>query len=85
MFEKLYLVTGGTEVPIASHEDLESAEQSILLSENPPEVSEVSPPVKTGDDTPLTFYFILGGAALLLLACTGGYLIYKRKRNQKDS
>lgn len=85
VFEKLYLVTGGTEVPIVSHEDLESAEQSILLSENPPEVSEVSPPVKTGDDTPLTFYFILGGAALLLLACTGGYLIYKRKRNQKDS
>lgn len=85
VFEKLYLVTGGTEVPIASHEDLESAEQSILLSENPPEVSEVSPPVKTGDDTPLTLYLILGGAALVLFACAGGYFIYKRKQNQKNS
>lgn len=90
VFEKLYLISGDSEIPVASHEDLESTEQSVLLSENPPEVPEedtpdVSAPVKTGDETNLMLYLIIGGVAILVLAGTGGYLLYKRRHNNKNS
>lgn len=90
VFEKLYLISGDSEIPVASHEDLESTEQSVLLSENPPEVPEedtpdVSAPVKTGDETNLILYLIIGGVAILVLAGTGGYLLYKRRHNNKNS
>ena len=90
VFEKLYLISGDSEIPVASHEDLESTEQSVLLSENPPEVPEedtpdVSAPVKTGDETNLMLYLIIGGIAILVLAGTGGYLLYKRRHNNKNS
>ena len=90
VFEKLYLISGDSEIPVASHEDLESTEQSVLLSENPPEVPEedtpdVSAPVKTGDETNLMLYLIIGGVAILVLAGTGGYLLYKRRHNKKNS
>lgn len=90
VFEKLYLISGDSEIPVASHEDLESTEQSVLLSENPPEVPEedtpdVSAPVKTGDETNLMLYLIIGGGAILVLAGTGGYLLYKRRHNNKNS
>lgn len=90
VFEKLYLISGDSEIPVASHEDLESTEQSVLLSENPPEVPkedtpDVSAPVKTGDETNLMLYLIIGGAAVLVLAGTGGYLLYKRRHNNKNS
>ena len=90
VFEKLYLISGDSEIPVASHEDLESTEQSVLLSENPPEVAEedtpdVSAPVKTGDETNLMLYLIIGGVAILVLAGTGGYLLYKRRHNNKNS
>lgn len=90
VFEKLYLISGDSEIPVASHEDLESTEQSVLLSENPPEVPEedtpdVSAPVKTGDETSLMLYLIIGGVAILVLAGTGGYLLYKRRHNNKNS
>lgn len=90
VFEKLYLISGDSEIPVASHEDLGSTEQSVLLSENPPEVPEedtpdVSAPVKTGDETNLMLYLIIGGVAILVLAGTGGYLLYKRRHNNKNS
>ena len=90
VFEKLYLISGDSEIPVASHEDLESTKQSVLLSENPPEVPEedtpdVSAPVKTGDETNLMLYLIIGGVAILVLAGTGGYLLYKRRHNNKNS
>ena len=90
VFEKLYLISGDSEIPVASREDLESTEQSVLLSENPPEVPEedtpdVSAPVKTGDETNLMLYLIIGGVAILVLAGTGGYLLYKRRHNNKNS
>lgn len=90
VFEKLYLISGDSEIPVASHEDLESTKQSVLLSENPPEVPEedtpdVSAPVKTGDETNLMLYLIIGGVAILVLAGTGGYLLYKHRRNNKNS
>lgn len=90
VFEKLYLISGDSKIPVASHEDLESTEQSVLLSENPPEVPEedtpdVSAPVKTGDETNLMLYLIIGGVAILVLAGTGGYLLYKRRNNNKNS
>ena len=90
VFEKLYLISGDSEIPVVSHEDLESTEQSVLLSENPPEVPEedtpdVSAPVKTGDETNLMLYLIIGGVAILVLAGTGGYLLYKRRHNNKNS
>ena len=90
VFEKLYLISGDSKIPVASHEDLESTEQSVLLSENPPEVPEedtpdVSAPVKTGDETNLMLYLIIGGVAILVLAGTGGYLLYKRRHNNKNS
>ena len=90
VFEKLYLISGDSEIPVASHEDLESTEQSVLLSENPPEVPEedtpdVSAPVKTGDETNLMLYLIIGGVAILILAGAGGYLLYKHRHNNKNS
>lgn len=90
VFEKLYLISGDSEIPVASHEDLESTEQSVLLSENPPVVPEedtpdVSAPVKTGDETNMMLYLIIGGVAILVLAGTGGYLLYKRRHNNKNS
>lgn len=90
VFEKLYLISGDSEIPVASHEDLESTEQSVLLSENPPEAPEedtpdVSAPVKTGDETNLMLYLIIGGVAILILAGAGGYLLYKHRHNNKNS
>ena len=60
-----------------------------VSAEAVPEVPEedtpdVSAPVKTGDETNLMLYLIIGGVAILVLAGTGGYLLYKRRHNKNS-
>lgn len=91
VFEKLFLVTGETEVLIASHEDLDDEGQTISLTnapeETPPETPEESPktsePVKTGDTTNIGLYIAIAAVSLLVLISLGGYFFY-RHRNRKE-
>lgn len=82
VFEKLYLITDKTETKITSHEDIDSEEQTISLTEEPtePETPDVSTPVKTGDDTPILLYAGLAAIALILCGVLG--VIYYKKRKQ---
>ncbi|ANU50530.1 hypothetical protein A4V08_18175 [Lachnoclostridium sp. YL32] len=82
VFEKLYLITDKTETEITSHEDINSEDQTITLTEEPtePKTPDVSTPVKTGDDTPILLYAGLTAIALILCGVLG--VIYYKKRKQ---
>ena len=84
VFEKLYLVDTDTkeETEITSHEDIKDEGQTVTLTELPKEEPPTSPPVKTGDDTNRIPFIILGVISAILLLSGGGYLLYKRKKNQ---
>lgn len=94
IFEKLFFINGETETEIASHEDLEDKDQTIILTEppkeetpkkeTPKETTSVSP-VKTGDSTQTVFYLGLALSALLLTTGLGITLYRKRKSNNADN
>ena len=86
VFEKLFLISGETEVFITSHEDLEDKGQTIELTEVPKEVQPENPqpsaPVKTGDDTNTMIYVVIAAVSSLILIGAGGYFIYRRKNKK---
>ena len=86
VFEKLFLISGETEVFITSHEDLEDKGQTIELTEVPKEVPPENPqpsaPVKTGDDTNTMIYVVIAAVSSLILIGAGGYFIYRRKNKK---
>lgn len=85
VFEKLFLITNDKEVEVASHEDINSEDQTVTLTkepETPQDTPDVSTPVKTGDDTPILFYVGLAAAALALFIGIGVFYYRKRKRNE---
>lgn len=84
VFEKLFLVSGETEVLVTEHEDLEDKGQTVHLfkEEVPPaDTPEISPPVKTGDDTPFMRYVVIGAGSLAALIAL---LLYLRKKKHSS-
>ena len=87
VFEKLFLVSNGTEVLITSHEDLKDKGQTVSLTdipkETPPETPKPSEPVKTGDTSNMKFYIAVASASALILLLSGGSIFSKKKRKTK--
>lgn len=85
VFETLYYIDeDGTQHEICSHKDIDDTEQTVHLSENPPEVPEETPsvsnPVKTGDDAPILLYLGIGTGALVLAGTLTFLYLYRRRR-----
>lgn len=89
VFEQLLYVHGETEILIAAHEDINDKGQTVKVTESPKETPPEPPsentttsnPVKTGDETPIVLYLILTLGSLALIS-TGGYLLYKKRKNK---
>ena len=78
VFEKVLDSAGNV---VATHEDIDSAEQSVVV-DNPdtPEVPE-EPYAKTGADAPNgTGYAVAAGIALAAAAGAGGALAYRKRK-----
>ena len=78
VFEKVLDSAGNV---VATHEDIDSAEQSVVV-DNPdtPEVPE-EPYAKTGADAPdATGYAVAAGIALAAAAGAGGVLAYRKRK-----
>ena len=78
VFEKVLDSAGNV---VATHEDIDSAEQSVVV-DNPdtPEVPE-EPYAKTGADAPDgTGYAVAAGIALAAAAGAGGALAYRKRK-----
>ena len=78
VFEKVLDSAGNV---VATHEDIDSAEQSVVV-DNPgtPEVPE-EPYAKTGADAPdATGYAVAAGIALAAAAGAGGALAYRKRK-----
>ena len=78
VFEKVLDSAGNV---VAAHEDIDSAEQSVVV-DNPdtPEVPE-EPYAKTGADAPDgTGYAVAAGIALAAAAGAGGALAYRKRK-----
>ncbi len=83
IFEKVLDSAGNV---VAAHEDIDSAEQSVVV-DNPdtPEVPE-EPYAKTGADAPDgTGYAVAAGIALAAAAGAGGALAYRKRKTAGES
>ena len=86
VFEKLFLVSDGTEVLITSHEDIKDEGQTVALTdvpkETPPENPKPSEPVKTGDTTNMELYLAIAAISSVILLGSVGYFLYKRRKRK---
>lgn len=82
VFEKLYFISGKSEIEIASHEDMKDEGQTVTFTDEPtePETPDISTPVKTGDDTPILLYAGLAAIALILCGILG-FIYYKKRKH----
>lgn len=78
VFEKMYLVTEEEELLIATHEDIADEGQTVKLTEKP---AEKGP--KTGDDSNVRVWLVLGGMAALLISVR--VLKYYKTSNKKKN
>ena len=83
VFEKAYLISGDEEILIASHEDIEDEDQTVVIPPHPVTPPDEEVPPQTGDNT--NVFLWAGLAATSLIAGTAAAIgIGRKKKTEED-
>ena len=65
VFEKAYLISGDEEILIASHEDIEDEDQTVVIPPHPVTPPDEEVPPQTGDNSNIFLWGGLAAASLI--------------------